>query len=75
MREQIDADADQHGGGPAAAVDIFFEEDFAGDGVGDQRERGGGWGDEAQVQVIEREEQREEGQREKERLRRRRAGR
>ncbi len=75
MREQIHADADQHGGGPAAAVDIFLEEDFAGDGVGDQRERGGGWGDEAQVQMIQREEQREKGQQQERTLRRRRAGR
>jgi hypothetical protein len=28
MRQKIDADADQHGGGPAAAVDIFLEEDL-----------------------------------------------
>ena len=53
VREKIDADAYQDGGGPAAAVDIFFKEDFAGDGVGDQGKRGGGWGYEAQVEVVQ----------------------
>lgn len=33
MGEEVDADADEGGGGPAAAVDVFFEEEFGGDGV------------------------------------------
>jgi len=37
VRQEIDADADQDGGGPAAVVDVFLEEEFAGNGVGDQR--------------------------------------
>jgi hypothetical protein len=65
MREKVDADADQDCGGPAAAVDVFLEEDFAGDGVGDQRERGGGGRDEAEVEVVQGEEQRKEGEGEK----------
>jgi hypothetical protein len=38
MCEQIHANADQQRGSPAAPVYVFFQEDFAGNGVGDQRE-------------------------------------
>jgi hypothetical protein len=31
MSEEIDTDADEGGGGPAAAVDVFFQEDLGGD--------------------------------------------
>jgi len=39
VSEEVDADADEARGCPAAAVYIFLEEKLAGDGVGDQRER------------------------------------
>ena len=62
MREEVDPDADEGGGGPAAAGDIFFQEELGGDGVGDDGERGRGGPDERQSEVIEGEEQREESE-------------
>lgn len=46
-------------------IDIFLEEDFSGDCVRDQRERSRGWRHQAQVQVVQREQQREECERKK----------
>ena len=65
MRQQIHPDADAHGRGPAAAVHVFMQEELGGDRIGDQRERSGGRRHQAQVEMIQREQQREECQREK----------
>ncbi len=62
MRQKIDPDADQHGGGPAAAIYVLMQEQLACDGVGDQRERSRSRRNQAQVQMIQSEEQREESQ-------------
>ena len=56
-----DASGDEHCGDPAAAVDFLVEEDFGGEGVADEGERGGGGGDEADIPPGEREEEAEEG--------------
>ena len=61
VRQEVDADADQHGGGPAAMIHVFFQKDLSRDGVGHQRERGRCRRNQAQVEVIQRKEQREEG--------------
>ena len=60
VSQQIDADADQGGCGPAAAVYVFMEEEFGGDRVGDQGEGGSGRADQAEIHVIQGEEQGEE---------------
>ncbi len=60
--QKDDADADEDGGDPAAAVDLLFEEDFGGGGVADEGERASGGGDQAHVRVAESEEQAEEAE-------------
>src|SRR5271165_1071046 len=40
--EEKNSAADKDGGEPAAAVDVFMQEEFSGQGVSDKGERGGG---------------------------------
>jgi len=63
--EKVNTDTDQDSSGPAAAIYVFFEEDFACDGVGDEREGCGCRGDQAEIQVVQGEEQRKKGQSQK----------
>ncbi len=65
MSQKIHSDTNKHSRGPAASIDILFEKKFAGNSVCDQRKRSRGRSGEAQIEMIQREEQREEGQREK----------
>lgn len=48
-REQDYSRADEEGGEPAAAVDVFMEEELGADRVGDKGERGRGRSHQAQV--------------------------
>ena len=40
MRQKVNSNTNQHRRGPSPPVHIFLEEDFAGNGVGDQSQRG-----------------------------------
>jgi hypothetical protein len=61
MRQKIDADADQDGGGPAAAVDVFFEEELAAMALVTSVSEAEAGATRLRFEVIQGEEQGEEG--------------
>jgi len=61
--QESDADADEDGGQPAAAVDVFVEKELCREGVADEGEGGAGGGGERDVYAREGEEEGEEAER------------
>ena len=66
VREQIYAHADEQGGSPAAAVNVFVQKKLGCDRVSDQHQGSRSGSHQAQVEMIEREQQSKERQRKEE---------
>ena len=63
MCQQGHSGTDEERGEPAAAVYVFFKEDFGGGSVADEGQGGAGWSGERDINFAEGEEQREEAER------------